>query len=469
MNAVSATMNGETAEVITAGLVQNQYGIYNIQMVVPSDLPANSTTQLYVAQNAFISNTVTIPVGAPGTYTPYVPPGAGLSTAQVIVSPTTLVLNGATGSPNRSGTVTVSNPNNAALNIGNVSIQGPNASAFNYTTTCQGSIAQNCTITVGYAPSSAGMSTATLVITDNVSGSSQSVSLIGVTGEQYEIVNNLSGRVLDVVGASTSNGAPVDQYDYLGGNQQQWTLVPVGPGNFSTGPSAFAIMNVNSGKVLDVTGGSTNAATPLQQWDYLGTPNQQWTFQPAANGFYVIVNVGSGLALDDTGYSLSNGTVLQQYYSTGNTNQQWALLPTVTYTIVNLNSGLALDDTGYSTTDGTVMQQWYPTGNTNQQWQLIPIDGTYYEIKNVLSGKVLDVTGSSAANGTLIQQWDYVGGDNQKWALVPTDVPGTYQIVNKLSGRVLDVIASSTQGATQIQQWDFLDGANQKWQLVVNH
>lgn len=64
VNAVTATINGETAEVITAGLAVGAYGMYNIQMVVPSDLPNNSTTQLYVAQNAFLSNTVTIAVGA---------------------------------------------------------------------------------------------------------------------------------------------------------------------------------------------------------------------------------------------------------------------------------------------------------------------------------------------------------------------------------------------------------------------
>ncbi len=63
VNAVTATMNGETAQVITAGLTPGGYGMYSIQMVVPSDLPNNPTTQLYVAQNAFLSNTVTIAVG----------------------------------------------------------------------------------------------------------------------------------------------------------------------------------------------------------------------------------------------------------------------------------------------------------------------------------------------------------------------------------------------------------------------
>lgn len=63
-NFVTATMGGSTAEVISAGLPTGSYGVYQIQMIVPTSLTANNNTQLYVAQNAYVSNIVTIPVGA---------------------------------------------------------------------------------------------------------------------------------------------------------------------------------------------------------------------------------------------------------------------------------------------------------------------------------------------------------------------------------------------------------------------
>jgi uncharacterized protein (TIGR03437 family) len=63
-NFVAATMGGQTAQVIYSGLPHGSYGIYRVDLIVPSGLAANDTTPLYIAQNAFISNTVSLPVGA---------------------------------------------------------------------------------------------------------------------------------------------------------------------------------------------------------------------------------------------------------------------------------------------------------------------------------------------------------------------------------------------------------------------
>lgn len=64
-NSVSATMGGSTAQIISAGVPTGSYGKYAVQMIVPTGLAANNATQVYIAQNAFISNIVTVPVGLP--------------------------------------------------------------------------------------------------------------------------------------------------------------------------------------------------------------------------------------------------------------------------------------------------------------------------------------------------------------------------------------------------------------------
>jgi len=71
VNSVNATVNGETGQVVNAGIPRDSIGVYQIEIIMPGDLPNNPTTPVYIAQNAFISNTVTIPVStSPGSPSP---------------------------------------------------------------------------------------------------------------------------------------------------------------------------------------------------------------------------------------------------------------------------------------------------------------------------------------------------------------------------------------------------------------
>jgi uncharacterized protein (TIGR03437 family) len=65
--ALYATLGGVDTPFYFDGLATGAVGIYSIQVVVPSGATANNTTPVYVAQNQFISNTVTIPVGSAPT------------------------------------------------------------------------------------------------------------------------------------------------------------------------------------------------------------------------------------------------------------------------------------------------------------------------------------------------------------------------------------------------------------------
>lgn len=63
LNSVSATIGGATAEIVNAGLPAGSYGVYQVQLIVPSNASTNDNTELFIAQNAYISNLVTLPVG----------------------------------------------------------------------------------------------------------------------------------------------------------------------------------------------------------------------------------------------------------------------------------------------------------------------------------------------------------------------------------------------------------------------
>jgi hypothetical protein len=137
-------------------------------------------------------------------------------------------------------------------------------------------------------------------------------------GTTLMIRNRNSSKAVDVNGGSTNNGGNIIQWDYSGGNNQQWIFNPQGNGY-------YAIINKNSNKALDVNGASNNAGAGIIQWDYSGGDNQQWQVTSVGFGYYKIINKNSGQSLDVNGGSTWNGgDIIQWYWSNGN-NQQWLI------------------------------------------------------------------------------------------------------------------------------------------------
>jgi Ricin-type beta-trefoil lectin domain-like len=271
----------------------------------------------------------------------------------------------------------------------------------------------------------------------------------------YQIKNRNSGLVMDVSGGGTNAGAQVIQWPYHSGANQQWAFVPDG--------TFLQIKNRNSGLVLDVSGGSTNALANVIQWTNHNGLNQQWLLVPDG-GYDAIVNVNSGLVADVSGGSTSAGAHVIQYGFHNGLNQQWASIPlNPYYEIVNRNSGLVADVSGASTSAGAHVIQWPYHGGLNQQWALVP-DGAFFQIMNLHSGLVMDVSGGSTSAGAQVIQWTNHNGLNQQWSLV-TD--GTFvQIVNRNSGLVLDVFGGGTTGGVNVIQWTNHNGLNQQWSLI---
>jgi len=79
-NVDNAQVGGTTANVLYAGLQQGVLGVYVVQLQLNDNLPTNTQTQLWIAQNVFTSNIVTIPIVA------LVPPVAAARPAHEIGS-----------------------------------------------------------------------------------------------------------------------------------------------------------------------------------------------------------------------------------------------------------------------------------------------------------------------------------------------------------------------------------------------
>jgi hypothetical protein len=116
------------------------------------------------------------------------------------------------------------------------------------------------------------------------------------------------------------------------------------------------------GKCVDVAGAETADGTPVQLWECNGTGAQQWSV--AADGTLRTL----GKCMDVTAAGTANGTQIQLYSCNGTGAQRWQ--PQPDGTLVNPASGKCLDATGQSSANGTRLQIWTCTGTANQLWTL---------------------------------------------------------------------------------------------------
>ncbi|MFE2945045.1 family 16 glycosylhydrolase [Streptomyces sp. NPDC059255] len=126
----------------------------------------------------------------------------------------------------------------------------------------------------------------------------------GTTGT----ITGIGGMCVDVAGASSANGTPIQLHNCNGVAAQQWTVGTDGT------IRAF-------GKCLTVKDNSTADGAPLQLWDCNGGGNQRWGISAARD----IVNVQADKCMDATGNSSADGTRLQIWTCAGTPNQKWTV------------------------------------------------------------------------------------------------------------------------------------------------
>ncbi|GAB4005003.1 hypothetical protein GCM10029992_51590 [Glycomyces albus] len=144
-------------------------------------------------------------------------------------------------------------------------------------------------------------------------------------------------------------------------------LVHLGEG----GGQASAIVSRNSGKCLDVTGGSSADGAAIIQWECHGGDNQRWSLEDAGGGHVRIVAGHSGKCLGIEDGSTADGAAAVQQACSGAASQQWEVRDSDGYSeLVSRHSGKCLDVSGQSTEDGARLQQYSCWGGANQQWSL---------------------------------------------------------------------------------------------------
>lgn len=257
-------------------------------------------------------------------------------------------------------------------------------------------------------------------------------------GDYFKIVAKQSGKCLEVSGGSHANGAKVVQWDCYGGDNQRWRLIRVGDG--------YRFVAKHSEKCLDVSRAAKHEGAPVIQWQCHGGGNQLWKRVPRGDGF-AIVSGQSGRSIEVREDSRDDD--LRAYQP--DVIQKWRFAYEGGYhRIVAQHSGKCLDVSGAVQANGAAVMQWECNGGDNQLWELIPV-GDAYRVVAKHSGRCLDVSEASHSDGAAIIQWDCNGGQNQLWRLVPAD--RGFQVVAKHSGKPLNIVADSQTNGAGAVQW----------------
>ena len=97
------------------------------------------------------------------------------------------------------------------------------------------------------------------------------------------IINNFTGKAIDVPGNSWETGDKIVQWEKNYRWNQRWQFQKTGKG--------FVIKNLSNGQNLDISGESKKDHAEIIQWSHTGKTNQQWGVEKGANKLYKFVSV----------------------------------------------------------------------------------------------------------------------------------------------------------------------------------
>ncbi|MCX4753802.1 RICIN domain-containing protein [Kitasatospora purpeofusca] len=146
-----------------------------------------------------------------------------------------------------------------------------------------------------------------------------------ITDGNYRIRNVATCLLLEVPGGSRRSGVKVLLAPEDGSDAQLWRLTAVHPGG-----ALFHVENVAGGKRLDVTGAATDNGVPVQQWSANAFGAQEWLVEHHldAPGTCTLTSFVSGKALTAPAAPSDQAappTPVHQWEDTDSPTQWWHL------------------------------------------------------------------------------------------------------------------------------------------------
>ena len=282
--------------------------------------------------------------------------------------------------------------------------------------------------------------------------------------------------VLDVVNGSKASGANVQLFKYNGSKAQYFRVVYVGYGYYK-------IINLRSGKAIDVNGKKCSNFTNIRQYKWNGKKAQLWKPVKNDDGSFTFVSaLGARYALDVHGAKAVNKSNITTYRRNGTKAQKWYLttkkgakpkkfvkrfndIKGGTYVIKSVLDQSKVIDIESASTKNKANAQLYKYNKTTAQVFMIKKFGHSYKIINVNSGKALQVLSKKASNGRNVGQMTRKDIKSQAWHFVKND-DGSFTIVSAINENfALDLSGGKTENGANIRLYGRNKTGSQKWIL----
>lgn len=280
-----------------------------------------------------------------------------------------------------------------------------------------------------------------------------------------------SGKVDGISGNVDMNAFGNKEYVNGGSSNALQAAIDVRKMTAVTIPNGNYYINVRSkvASSVDIPGGSAADSTAIQLYSGNSSKAQQFTFTRQSDGSYEIVNVNSGKALDVRNGVAENNAIVQQYSRNNSQAQRWFIRDSgAGYYLQSVLGNWVLDLSGGNTANGAAIRLYAPNGTASQLFVVSSSDvniatGVSMIITSVANKKlVTDVTSASTVNGARVQLYSSNNTNAQKYRFESIG-NGTYKIVNVNSGKVLDVSSGSTANGAALQQYTSNNTVAQQW------
>ena len=280
-----------------------------------------------------------------------------------------------------------------------------------------------------------------------------------------------SGKVDGISGNVDMNAFGNKEFVNGGSSNDLQAAIDVRKMTAVTIPNGNYYINVRSkvASSVDIPGGSAADSTAIQLYSGNSSKAQQFTFTRQSDGSYEIVNVNSGKALDVRNGVAENNAIVQQYSRNNSQAQRWFIRDSgAGYYLQSALGNWVLDLSGGNTANGAAIRLYAPNGTAPQLFVVSSSDvniatGVSMIITSVANKKlVTDVTGASTANGARVQLYSSNNTNAQKYRFESIG-NGTYKIINANSGKVLDVSGGSTANGAALQQYTSNNTVAQQW------